>query len=147
MRCCCAAALCCTLPLTPRAHSAQELCQADPAKVAAALFADALLEVNEETNVPLHELAPPKLLGCVLDVHDDNKPTLIFLTSCGLTAREVQHCYSRGAPDAFESTELLSVSAADPEAGLDLSKVDPCTLGALQLWKAHVEQLGGSHAP
>lgn len=84
----------------------------------AELFDSVSLETHEETNVPLSALGEPRLIGAMLD--ERLKPDLLFCTRTTLDAEQVRDAFRRGAPDAWESSGLVTVPP-DGAGGWDVS--------------------------
>ena len=68
------------------------------------LFGAILQEVHEETNIPLHSLSEPRLLGAMEDTK--RKPDVLFCIDCKLDARGVREAYAQGAAEGWESDRL-----------------------------------------
>ena len=71
------------------------------------MFTSPLKEVEEEINIPVDHLQAPLLVGIAQDKR--LKPDLLFVTTTTLSFSEVQERYSKGALDAFESTQLIGI--------------------------------------
>ena len=85
----------------------------------AEIFRSVLLEVHEETNVPLAALSEPRLIGAMAD--RSRKPDLLFVTHTKLSANEVRAAYAAGAVEGWESDRLAFCSLGQQQEGQELA--------------------------
>ena len=68
--------------------------------------ADAMVqEIVDETNIPMHVLEAPVLIGAMQD--ETCKPDLLFLTRTSLDTTSVRHAMAAGATEGWESDRLV----------------------------------------
>lgn len=87
------------------------------------IFDSVRQETHEETNIPLSSLDQPLLIGAVAEL-PASKPDLLFVSHTSLLAKEVVECFRHGAPDAWESENMILVDATSRDAVQRLLDMD-----------------------
>lgn len=100
-----------------------DLDEMDEKGVVRELFHCIVREVRDEVNIPEESLNWPLLLGIHRNHRTGNKPGVCFRIRCMLSGEEIKQLYSKGGPEAYESSELLLVDIAEFQKGMSSSQV------------------------
>ncbi|XP_031565988.1 uridine diphosphate glucose pyrophosphatase NUDT22-like [Actinia tenebrosa] len=85
----------------------------DPKDVVHEMFYSIVKEVRDEVNVPIGSLSWPVLIGIQRNQESSGRPEACFLIRCSLSSEEIKKCYAKGGPEAYESTEILTIGMSE----------------------------------
>ncbi|GAQ77729.1 hypothetical protein KFL_000030090 [Klebsormidium nitens] len=111
------------------------------AAISREMFNAILLEILEETGIPLDTLSPPVFLG-ISRRKTSMRPTAFFYVQCALSSSEIQQHYAT-AMDKNESTKLTACT--QEEVDIEAPKMPGCHEGGAELYRLFLRAKGLAH--